>query len=241
MNVDPLHQFLIVPILPLSLFDIDLSFTNSSVFMVLATSIILILFYAGLISANLRPGRIQMITEILFGFIKNTVENTVGKEGVPYFPFMFSIFLLILLGNLLGAIPGSFTFTSHIIVTWTLGATPFLTFTCIAISRQGLGFFHRFLPKGIPWIMIPLIVPVEIISYCFRPISLSIRLFANMLAGHMILKIFAGFTIMMGIFGFLPLALNSIFIGFELFVAVLQAYIFTILSCAYLNDALQSH
>ena len=138
-------------------------------------------------------------------------------------------------------IPGSFTFTSHIIVTFAMALVIFTIITVVGLCKHGMSFFHRFLPSGIPALMIPLIVPVEILSYIFRPISLAVRLFANMLAGHMILKIFAGFTIMMGLFGCVPLLVNTIFIGFEFFVAALQAYIFTILSCAYLNDALQSH
>ncbi|MCP4922524.1 MAG: F0F1 ATP synthase subunit A, partial [bacterium] len=205
------------------------------------TATVLGLFHFGLKAAQLRPGRIQMTTEFLFSFVRNTLESSVGKEGLAHFPLIFSIFLFVLFGNLFGMIPGGFTFTSHIVVTFALALFIFIIITGIAISQQGFGFFKRFLPEGVPWPIIPIIIPVEILSYVFRPVSLSIRLFANMLAGHIILKIFAGFTIMMGFFGFLPLALNVVFIGFEFFVAALQAYIFTILSCAYLNDALQSH
>jgi F-type H+-transporting ATPase subunit a len=241
MNVDPLHQFLITPIISLSLFGIDLSFTNSSAFMLLATATVLGLFYLGLKAAKLRPGRIQMLTELLFSFVHDTLENSVGKKGLTHFPLIFSLFLFVLFGNLFGMIPGGFTFTSHIVVTFALALVVFVIITGIAIAQQGFSFFHRFLPEGVPWPIVPIIIPVEILSYVFRPVSLSIRLFANMLAGHIILKIFAGFTTMMGLLGVLPLALNIVFIGFEFFVAALQAYIFTILSCAYLNDALQSH
>lgn len=241
MSIDPLHQFLISPLIPISLFGIDFSFTNSSLFMLLVTGAILGLFYKGLQAAELRPGRLQMTTELLFSFMHNTLESSAGKEGLAYFPLIFSVFLFVLFGNLFGMVPGGFTFTSHIVVTFAMALFLFVIITILGIKKQGLGFFKRFLPEGVPWLIIPLIVPVEILSYLFRPISLSIRLFANMLAGHIILKIFAGFTIMMGFLGFLPLGLNIVFVGFEFFVAALQAYIFTILSCAYLNDALHSH
>jgi len=228
MNVDPLHQFLIHPII--------------SLFMVLTIFCIFIFFYFVLKSPDLLPGRLQMLAELLFSFIRDTVKGSLGKEGMSHFPFIFSIFLFILLGNLFGMIPYAFTFTSHIIVTFSLAIVVFITALKVELSYKGLGgFFHRFLPSGVPSLMIPVIVPVEIISFVFRPVSLSVRLFANMLAGHIILKIFAGCTVMMGIFGFIPLALNVVFMGFECFVAILQAYIFTILSCAYLNDAVQSH
>merc|ERR1712110_370669 len=232
MNVDPLHQFLIHP---------DISFTNSSLFMVLTIFCIFIFFYFVLKSPDLLPGRLQMLAELLFSFIRDTVKGSLGKEGMSHFPFIFSIFLFILLGNLFGMIPFAFTFTSHIIVTFSLAIVVFVISLIVEINHKGIGFFSRFLPSGVPALMIPVIVPVEIISFVFRPVSLSVRLFANMLAGHIILKIFAGCTVMMGILGVIPLALNVVFMGFECFVAILQAYIFTVLSCAYLNDALNSH
>jgi F-type H+-transporting ATPase subunit a len=209
--------------------------------MIIITSSIIALFYRGLRLAQLCPGRLQMTAELLFSFTHDTLKSSAGKESLNHFPLIFSVFLFVLFSNIFGMIPGGFTVTSHIIVTFAIAFLLFVIITIVGFQKQGLSFFKRFLPSGVPWLIIPMIVPVEILSYIFRPISLSIRLFANMLAGHIILKIFAGFTIMMGFFGFLPLGLNIIFVGFEFFVAALQAYIFTILSCAYLNDALHSH
>ena len=242
MNVDPLHQFLIHPIVSFHVSGTDISFTNSSLFMVLAVVAAFALFFTALNYSALLPGRLQMFTEVIFSFIRDTVTGNLGKEGIVHFPFIFSIFLFVLLGNLFGMIPHAFTFTSHIVVTFSLAIVVFIVALKVELSHKGFGgFLHRFLPGGVPAVMIPIIVPVEIISFVFRPISLSVRLFANMLAGHIILKIFAGCRVMMGIFGVIPLALNVVFMGFECFVAILQAYIFTILSCAYLNDAVQSH
>merc|ERR1711907_864088 len=216
MLVDPLHQFLINPIVSLPhVFGNDISFTNSSLFMVLAVTTVFALFFTVLKFSELLPGRLQMFAEVIFSFIRDTVTGNLGKEGIVHFPFIFS---------------------SHIIVTFSLAIVVFITALRVELNHKGFGgFLHRFLPGGVPSVMIPIIVPVEIISFVFRPISLSVRLFANMLAGHIILKIFAGCTVMMGIFGVIPLALNVVFMGFECFVAVLQAYSFTILSCAYLN------
>jgi len=241
MNVDPLHQFLISPIISLSVFGVNISFTNSSLFMVLSVLIIFVLFYLFMKTSDLLPGRLQMMLEVVFSFVHDTVKGSVGKEGMVHFPFILSIFLFILLGNLFGMIPFAFTFTSHIVVTFSLAMVVFFIALSVEISYKGVGFFSRFLPGGVPALMIPVIVPVEILSFVFRPISLSVRLFANMLAGHIILKIFAGCTVMMGFLGFVPLAFNVVFMGFECFVAVLQAYIFTVLSCAYLTDAMHSH
>jgi len=241
MNVDPLHQFLIQPIKSFVINGIDLSFTNSSLFMVLSILSIFVLFYLTLKASDILPGRLQMLVEIVFSFVLDTVKGSLGKEGMSHFPLILSIFLFVLFGNLFGMIPFAFTFTSHIVVTFSLAILVFMIALKVEISHKGAGFFGRFLPAGVPLLMVPVIVPVEIISFVFRPVSLSVRLFANMLASHIILKIFAGCTVMMGFFGFIPLALNVVFMGFECFVAILQAYIFTILSCAYINDALQSH
>jgi len=241
MNVDPLHQFLISPIKSLSIFGINISFTNSSLFMILSVFVILGLFFLSLRLSDIFPSRFQILIEIIFSFVRDTVQGSLGKEGMVHFPLILSIFLFILFGNLFGMIPFAFTFTSHIIVTFSLAIVVFIIALVVEIRHKGLGFFSRFLPSGVPLLMIPVIVPVEILSFVFRPISLSVRLFANMLAGHIILKIFAGCTVMMGILGVIPLALNVVFMGFECFVAILQAYIFTVLSCAYLNDALNSH
>jgi len=242
MNVDPLHQFLISPIVSLSIFGVNISFTNSALFMVLSILLIFTLFGLALKASNVVPGRLQMFAEVVFTFIRDTVKGSLGNEGMSHFPLILSVFMFVLCGNLFGMIPFAFTFTSHIIVTFSLAMVVFMVALRVELNHKGLGgFFGRFLPSGVPSLMIPVIVPVEVLSFVFRPISLSVRLFANMLAGHIILKIFAGCTVMMGFLGLIPLALNVVFMGFECFVAVLQAYIFTILSCAYINDALQSH
>ena len=170
------------------------------------------------------------------------VRDNVGTEGRPYFPFIFSLFMFILFANLIGLVPYSFTFTSHIIVTFAMAITVFLGVTVIGIIRHGLRFFTLFLPSGVPMVMAPLLIPIEIVSYLSRPVSLSIRLFANMMAGHTMLKVFAGFVVPLGILGgWAPLAVDVALTGFEFLVAVLQAYVFTILTCLYLNDAINLH
>lgn len=239
--MSPLHQFLIHPLFSIHIWGLDLSFTNSALAMVMATALIIGLFNFGSRKKLLVPTRLQSLAEILFEFINNLILETIGEEGRKYFPLIFSIFLFIFFGNLLGMIPYNFTFTSHIIVTFTLAVTLYTLVLFLGVSKFGFGFFKKFLPSGVPWPVAPIIIPVEIISYFFRPVSLSIRLFANMLAGHALLKIFASFCLIMGVFGIFPIAFNTMFIGFEVFVAGLQAYIFTILSCVYIQDALHSH
>jgi F-type H+-transporting ATPase subunit a len=165
----------------------------------------------------------------------------VGEAGKPYFPYVFSLFVLILTGNLLGMVPYSFTFTSHIIVTFSLAIVTFLGVTLVGFALHGLHFFSFFVPKGVPVFMLPLMVVIEVLSYLTRPISLSVRLFANMMAGHTMLKVFAGFTIMLGALGVAPLAVNVALVGFEILVAFLQAYVFAVLTCIYLNDSIHLH
>jgi F-type H+-transporting ATPase subunit a len=176
-----------------------------------------------------------------YEFIANMVRDNVGGAGKPYFPFVFSLFMFVLFGNLIGMVPYSFTYTSHIIVTFALAAFIFIGVTLIALARHGWHFFTYFAPKGMPLALQVILVPIEIISYVIRPMTLSIRLFANMMAGHTMLFIFAGFVVAMGLFGIFPLALNIFFILLELLVAVLQAYVFTILTCIYLHDAIHLH
>lgn len=239
--MDPLQQFLIKPIVPIVVAGVDLSFTNSSLAMVMSTALILWLCCYGSSKRLVIPNRLQSVTELVYEFINKVILETIGPEGRKYFSFIFSIFLFVFFGNVMGMIPYNFTFTSHIIVTVSLALVVYTLVLFIGLQKYGLSFFKRFLPSGVPWPIIPIIVPVEIISFFFRPLSLAIRLFANMLAGHILLKIFAGFCIMLGVFGIFPIAFNTVFIGFEIFVAGLQAYIFTILSCVYLQDALHSH
>lgn len=237
----PLAQFEIKRWIPIEIGNLDVSFTNSSTFMVLTvvfTSAFLIL---GMRSNALVPGRWQSIVELFYVFIANLLKDTVGSQGRPYFPFVFTVFMFVLVGNLFGMIPYSFTFTSHIVVTFTMALIVFLGVTIIAIAKHKLHFFTFFMPPGVPMVMAPLLVPIEIISYLSRPISLSVRLFANMLAGHTLLKVFAGFVISLGMFGVFPLAFVVALTGLEIVIALLQAFVFTILTCLYLNDALHLH
>lgn len=244
--VDPLHQFKIHPIIPLELWGWDVSFTNSSLFMVLATLVIALFLYGSVNPRSLVPGRLQVISESLYEFISTMVRENAGKAGLAYFPYVFSLFLFILTGNLLGMIPYSFTFTSHIMTTFTLAALVLVAVTGIGLVRHGFHFFRLFYPKGTPIFIAPLLVPIEIMSYLSRSVSLSVRLFANMIAGHAMLKLFAGFAVAFAGTALFPLALASVALnvaitGFEFLVALLQAYIFTVLTCIYLHDALHLH
>lgn len=237
----PLAQFEIKRWVPIEIGDLDLSFTNSSTFMVLTVIAISAFLVLGMRRNALIPGRWQSMVELLYIFIANLLKDTVGNEGRPYFPFIFTVFMFILVGNLFGMLPYSFTFTSHIIVTFAMAMFVFSGVTIIAIVKHRLRFFTFFMPPGVPMAMAPLLVPIEIISYLSRPISLSVRLFANMLAGHTLLKVFAGFVISLGMFGVFPLAFIVALTGLEIVIAILQAYVFTILTCLYLNDALHLH
>jgi F-type H+-transporting ATPase subunit a len=181
------------------------------------------------------------MTEMTYGFIGNLIDETIGLKGRKYFSFIFTIFMFIFMGNVIGMIPYTFTFTSHIIVTFGLAMIAFGMATLIGFMRHGFQYFSIFVPKGAPFYMLPLIVPIEILSYISRPISLSIRLFANMMAGHTMLKVFAGFTVALGILGIGPLVVSTLLTAFEILVAVLQAYVFTILTCIYLNDSINLH
>lgn len=238
---DPLHQFVIKPIVPLEVAGTDISFTNSSLFMVLAVVASTVFLLGGMARAKTVPGRWQSMVEMTYEFVANLLDENVGSKGKQYFPFVFCLFMFILVGNLLGMIPYSFTYTSHIIVTFGLAATVFIFATLVGFMRHGLNYFSLFFPEGAPVYMAPLIVPIEILSYLSRPVSLSIRLFANMMAGHTMLKVFAGFTIALGFFGIAPLFINVLLTAFEILVAVLQAYVFTILTCIYLHDAVHLH
>lgn len=237
----PLEQFQIKPLLSIEIGGIDLSFTNSSLWMGLAVGAATLFLIGGMQQRAMVPGRWQAAAEMSYEFIANMVRDNVGSEGRRYFPFVFSIFMFVLFGNLLGMIPYSFTFTSHIIVTFGLAMTVFIAVTLIGLMRHGLHFFSLFMPKGVPVWLAPIIIPIELISYLSRPISLSVRLFANMMAGHTMLKVFAMFTVMLGVLGIAPLIVNVALTGFEFLVAVLQAYVFTILTCLYLNDSVHLH
>ncbi|KJV08735.1 hypothetical protein VZ95_15865 [Elstera litoralis] len=239
----PLAQFEVHSIGPeLSLAGFNVPFNNSALWMVIAVVVATGLMIAATARQAVIPGRLQSLAEVLHGFVANMVRENAGQEGMKYFPFVFSLFIFVLFGNLLGMIPFSFTFTSHIIVTFGLAATVFVAVTVIALMRHGLHFFSFFLPHGTPWWMAVIVVPIEILSYFARPVSLSIRLFANMMAGHTMLKVFGGFAVSLGIIGGLaPLALIVALTGFEILVALLQAYVFSILTCLYLKDAIELH
>lgn len=238
---DPLHQFEIHKIMPLEIAGVDASFTNSSLFMVIGV----VLFSAFMMLAMGRrtvvPGRMQSVAEIFYEFIANMVKEIAGADARPYFPFVFSLFMFILMGNVLGLLPFSFTYTSHIIVTFTLAMIVFVLMWVVGFYRHGLKFVTLFIPPGCPAIMAPLLVPIELFAFFVRPISLSIRLFANMMAGHIMLKVFAGFAVTMGLFGVVPMLVTASLIGFELLVAGLQAYIFALLTCVYLHDSVYMH
>lgn len=240
-KIDPLHQFEIFKIIPINIFGVDLSFTNSSLFMVGATLLIMAFQYYGARKKAMIPSRFQSMVEVSYEFIADMVKDNTGNAGMVYFPFIFSIFMFVLMGNLLGMVPYFFTFTSHIVVTFALAFTIFIMVTVIGFAKHGWKFLRMFCPEGVPLAVTPILVPVEIIAYLMRPITLSVRLFANMLTGHILLKLFGAFTIAWGVVGILPFGINVMFTGFEFFVAFIQAYIFTILTCIYLNDALHLH
>ena len=217
------------------------AFTNSSLMMVLALGLISAFLILGMRRGALVPGRMQSLAEMSYEFIAGLIGDTVGSEGRRYFPIIFTLFMFILFGNLLGMLPYSFTFTSHIIVTFALAALVFIGVTILAVAKHGMHFFSFFVPPGAPVAMWPLLIPIEVISYLSRPISLSVRLFANMLAGHTLLKVIAGFIGVLGIFGILPFAVIVALTGLEILIAFLQAYVFAILTCLYINDALHLH
>ena len=237
----PLQQFEIKPIIPIELGGADVSFTNSSLFMVISLVAISAFMILGMRRGAIVPGRWQCATEMAYEFIANMLRDTVGQEGRKYFPFVFTVFMFVLFGNLLGMVPYSFTFTSHIVVTFALAFIIFVGVTILGFVKHGLHFFSFFVPPGTPLPMYPLLIPIEVISYLSRPISLSVRLFANMLAGHTLLKVIAGFVWALGLFGVLPLAFVVALTGLEILIACLQAYVFTILTCLYINDAIKLH
>ena len=237
----PMEQFEIHRYLKLDLFGLDASFTNSSLFMVIAFFVIIGFLTYAMNSRSLVPGRMQSVAELAYEFVANMVYENTGKDGMKYFPFVFSLFIFVLVLNMLGMIPYSFTVTSHIAVTFALAALVFVVVTGIGFARHGLGFLKLFKPEGLPVALVPIIVPIELISYLIRPISLSVRLFANMMAGHTLLKVFAGFVVSLGVAGVVPLIATVAFTGLEFLVAFLQAMIFAVLTSIYLNDAINMH
>lgn len=237
----PVEQFKLKSLVPLELGGVDLSFTTSSLWMTVTVATVTAFLTLSMRGGRLVPGRWQSMAEMSYEFIANMIRENVGAEGRKYFPFIFTLFMFILVGNLVGMIPFAYTFTSQIIVTFVMAATIFVGVTVIGLIRHGLHFFSLFVPSGTPLILAPLLIPIEIISYFVRPVSLSVRLFANMMAGHTMMKVFGGFTVLLGVLGVAPIILLVALTGFEIMVAVLQAYVFTVLTCLYLNDAIHLH
>ena len=239
---NPLAQFEVHTLVPIEIGGVDASLTNAGLFMVLAMAAVTVFVVLGMRHRAVVPGRWQSMAELSYEFIAGMIRDNVGSEGRKYFPFIFSLFMFILFGNLLGLIPYSFTFTSHIAVTFALALMVFIFVTVVGLVRHKLHFFSYFFPAGVPIWLAPILVPIEIVSYLSRVVSLSIRLFANMMAGHTMMKVFAGFIIPLGIIGgWAPLAVDVALTGFELLVACLQAYVFTVLTCIYLHDAIHLH
>ena len=245
-TIDALSQFELVPVL--GKVGASVGFSQSNAHMLLAVGLITALLMYGAAQRAVVPGRLQALAESAYEFIHGMVTDQVGEEGRRFFPFVFSLFMFILFGNLIGLFPYAFTFTSHIAVTFGLAAVVFVLITVVALALHGRHFFGYFFPEGAPLWLAPIIIPVEIVSYLSRPVSLSIRLFANMVAGHVMLKVFATFVVLLGGLGaigpfvaLLPLAVNVALVGFEVLVAFLQAYVFAILTSIYLHDAVHLH
>ena len=243
MSVNPMHQFKVYRIGPEIKFgEIDISFTNASLFMALSAISILLILFAGSKNRSLVPSKMQLITEMSYTFVAKMISETAGSKAKPFFPFIFCLFMFVLFCNMIGMLPYSFTVTSHIIVTFVLAAIVFVGVTVIGFIKHGIRYIKIFVPSGVPILLLPLIIVIEIISYLSRPVSLSVRLFANMMAGHTMLKVFGGFVISLGLLGgWLPLSFSVALTGLEILVAFLQAYVFAILTCIYLNDALNLH
>lgn len=236
-----MEQFNINPIIPIKAGDYDISFTNSSLFMVLAVVVSALLFSVCLRKRTIVPSLAQSVPEAIYEFVANLLKENAGPEALRYFPFIFTLFLFVAFGNLLGLFPYSFTFTSHVAAVGGLSLIALLFNICIGIRKKKWGYLRTFMPRGIPAALAPLIVPIEMISFLSKPFSLTVRLVANMTVGHIMLKIIAGFVLGLGIGGIVPLIFNGCIVVFEIFIALLQAFIYTVLSCIYLSDAIHSH
>jgi F-type H+-transporting ATPase subunit a len=241
LELHPLEQFKIEPLIPLHIGGLDVSYTNAALFMTIAVILITALLVLGTRRGALVPGRWQSVAEMSYEFVADMVETNAGHGAEPYFPFVFTLFMFVLFANLLGLIPYSYTVTSQIIVTFALAATVFIGVTIIGVVKHGAHFLRLFVPEGVPIVLLLLLVPIELLSYFIRPFTLSIRLFANMLAGHTMLAIFGGFAASVGLLALLPVALDVAILALEVLVAALQAYVFAILTCLYLRDALHLH
>lgn len=238
---NPLEQFEIKKIIPIEIGGIDISFTNSALFMVLAVFAVALIFGFCLRRMTIVPSMSQSFAEAVYDFINNLIKENIGTDGLKYFSFIFSLFLFIAFGNLLGLFPYSFTFTSQLAAVGCLAVLALLLNICVGISKKKWRYWRTFMPEGIPFFLAPLIIPIEMISLLSKPFSLTVRLVANMTVGHIMLKIIAGFVVALGVGGIVPLVFNGCIIVFEIFIALLQAFIFTVLSCIYLGEALHSH
>lgn len=243
---DPMHQFQISPIIPLEVGGFDISFTNSSLWMLIGAVLSLVILGVSSSRKSMIPGRLQLIGESIYGFVENLITDNIGAKGKEYFPLVFTVFMMVITGNMLGMLPYSFTYTSHLAVTGALAVLIFLTVLVIGVVRHGTHFFHLFVPPGVPGWLIWLVVLIELVSFVSRPVTLSVRLFANMVAGHVLMKVIAGFAIMFATMGglawagsLLPIAFNIVMIGFEFFIAFIQAYVFAVLTCIYLKDTIE--
>ena len=243
MASNPMQQFTVHRIGPeINIAGVDLSFTNASLFMLVSAAVIMLFLFLGSKEKNIIPNKLQLIAEMSYTFVAKMISDTAGSKARPYFPFIFSLFMFVLFCNMVGMLPYSFTVTSHIIVTLIMALFIFIAVTIIGFINHGFKYLSIFVPSGVPAVLLPLITIIEIISYLSRPVSLSVRLFANMMAGHTMLKVFGGFVVSLGILGgWLPLSFSVALTGLEILVAFLQAYVFAILTCIYLNDALNLH
>ncbi len=237
----PMEQFKIEPIIPIQVGGYDISFTNSSLFMVLAVVLATLLLAFCLRRRTVIPSLAQSVPESLYDFVAGLLRENVGVEGLKYFPFIFTIFMFVAFGNVLGLFPYAFTFTSHLAAVGTLSVISLLFNIGIGIKKKRLGYLRTFLPRGIPLVLAPLIIPIEMISYLSKPFSLTVRLVANMTVGHIMLKIIAGFIMAAGVLGVVPFVFDAGIVVFEIFIGLLQAFIYTVLSCIYLSEALHEH
>ena len=238
---NPMEQFEIKPIIPIQVGGVDISFTNSALFMLLAVLLSTAVFGLCLRKRSLIPNVAQSVPEGIYEFVNNLLKENVGVEGLKYFPFIFTVFVFVAFGNVLGLFPYAFTFTSHLTAVGSLSLVALLFNVCVGIKKKKIGWLRTFLPKGIPLALAPLIIPIETISFLSKPFSLTVRLVANMTVGHIMLKIIAGFIVGLGVLGVVPLLFDGAIICFEIFISLLQAFIYTVLSCIYLGDAIHEH
>ncbi|MBE6449813.1 MAG: F0F1 ATP synthase subunit A [Alphaproteobacteria bacterium] len=236
---NPLEQFNIDVYVPLRLGPLDISLSNASIMMLLSSFLIILFMWLLTRRLKIVPHLGQTIAETLYSFIKKMIEDTIGSHGLSILPFILTLFLFILFGNFMGLFPYAFTFTSHLSIVGAISLIGLLVSIVLGVWKRGFSWFHIFFPKGIPWALAPLMVPIEIISFLSKPFSLTVRLVMNMTVGHIMLEVVAGFVFILGLAGFIPLLFTGVLILFEVFIAVLQAYIFTILSCIYLSEAFE--